>query len=358
MMSTHLPFSGLQVTLLGKLSVLSKRDVRAVVERLGGTFSPQLTTRTALVVAGDELPDPKPSARVITEDELCLTAGLPDLGTLRSKYYAARDLRGMYPAIKDEHLRYLEKWGLVRPVIGRYSFSDVHLVRQAATEIERGVGLPGLLRALSSERQGQLTFDFQARAERPAARVVSLPARTASAPPAPVPASSPGTDRPDRSVEIAAASRTLAARYFLEGSQLDDGEGRDLDAAAEAYRRAALFDPDLVPALVNLANIYYERDQLVEAEALYEKSIRLDADCFEAHFNIGNIHHDLGRFAEAAAAYREALAIAPTYADAHFYLAVTLEKLGRSAEARPHWREYRQLAPTGEFVELAKEFSE
>jgi hypothetical protein len=37
---------------------------------------------------------------------------------------------------------------------------------------------------------------------------------------------------------------------------------------------------------------------------------------------------------------------------------VTLEKLGRSAEARPHWRQYRDLAPDGEFVALAKEFSE
>jgi hypothetical protein len=37
---------------------------------------------------------------------------------------------------------------------------------------------------------------------------------------------------------------------------------------------------------------------------------------------------------------------------------VTLEKLGRSSEARPHWRQYRELAPEGEFVTLAKEFSE
>jgi hypothetical protein len=37
---------------------------------------------------------------------------------------------------------------------------------------------------------------------------------------------------------------------------------------------------------------------------------------------------------------------------------VTLEKIGRSVEARPHWREYRALAPDGEFVELAKEFSD
>ena len=110
----------------------------------------------------------------------------------------------------------------------------------------------------------------------------------------------------------------------------------------------------LVPAIVNLANIHYELDELPEAEALYEKAIRVDADCFEAYFNLGNIHHDLRRFLEALAAYRDALAINPHYPEAHFYLAVTLEKLGRSSEARPHRREYRQLAPDGEFVELAR----
>jgi hypothetical protein len=55
---------------------------------------------------------------------------------------------------------------------------------------------------------------------------------------------------------------------------------------------------------------------------------------------------------------RGALAIAPGYADAHFYLAVTLEKLGRSSDAKPHWVSYRRLAPNGEWVELAREFSE
>ena len=46
------------------------------------------------------------------------------------------------------------------------------------------------------------------------------------------------------------------------------------------------------------------------------------------------------------------------YADAHFYLAVTLEKMGRSGESKAHWRAYRQLAPDGEWVDLAKQFSE
>ena len=127
-------------------------------------------------------------------------------------------------------------------------------------------------------------------------------------------------------------------------------------AAAAAYRRAALFDPHLVPAVVNLANIYYERDELVEAEALYEKAIRLDPECFEAYFNLGNIHHDLARYPEALSAYRDALAINPTYPEAHFYLAVTLEKLGRSAEARPHWRDTGRSRPTASLWRWPRSF--
>ena len=56
--------------------------------------------------------------------------------------------------------------------------------------------------------------------------------------------------------------------------------------------------------------------------------------------------------------YTDALGLNPGYADAHFYLAVTLEKMGRSAESKTHWRAYQQLAPDGEWVDLAKQFSE
>jgi tetratricopeptide (TPR) repeat protein len=345
------PFGGAQVSLVGRLSLLSRRDTRAIVERLGGVFSPDLTPRTTILVTGGELQEVPPQVtRILTEDDLCREAGLPDLDTLRAHYYSPRDLRGMYPALREDHLRYLERWGLVRPIAGRYSFSDVLVIKQATAELERGASLHQVLRTLAASREGQMLLDFQpARAERPPARVVSLPAP----PPAEM-----RLFPPERADRIAAANHTLGAKYFLEGAELDDGEHRDLDAAAAAYRRAVLFDPQLVPAIVNLANIHYERDQLVEAEALYEKAIRVDADCFEAYFNLGNIHHDLARYGDAVGAYRDALAINPAYPEAHFYLAVTLEKLGRSTEARPHWKEYRTLAPDGEFVELAKEFSD
>jgi tetratricopeptide (TPR) repeat protein len=342
------PFAGQHVAVPGKLTLLTRRDVRALVDRLGGTFHAEVTPRTQIV---------------LTEDELCRAAGLPDAETLRGQYYSSRDLRGMYPLLRDDHLRYLEKCGLVNPVAGRYySFNDLHVVKQAAAELERGVPMNAALRMLVAERAGQLAFDFQPpRADRQPARVVSLRPKTppeatlfSPAPDSAGPAA--GFNSPNREERIATANYTLAAKFFLEGAELDDGDERDLDGSAAAYRKALMFDPLLVPALVNLANIHYERDQLVEAEAIYERAIRLDAECFEAYFNLGNIHHDLTRYPEAVSAYRDALSINPGYPEAHFYLAVTLEKLGRSVEARPHWKQYRELAPDGEFVALAKEF--
>jgi tetratricopeptide (TPR) repeat protein len=275
--------------------------------------------------------------------------------------FGVRDIRNRYPRITENHLRYLEKWGLIRPASARgetgdLTFAEVSLIKQLAGELERDVPLRQALRALSAEHQGQLQLDFHASNPSPA-KVVTLPGPHERRPP---------PDRPAPPVPIVTGTAfpfsdpqaALAAKYFIEGSRLDDGEERTMEEAAAAYRKALVIDPDLVPAIVNLANIHYARDELIEAQALYERAIALDQDCFEAHFNLGNIHHDLGRYDDALVCYRDAVALSPGYADAHFYLAVTLEKTGHSPEAKPHWRTYQELAPDGEWIELAREFSE
>ena len=280
--------------------------------------------------------------------------------------YGFREIRSLYPAVTENHLRYLEKWGLLRPTaaprdIREFSFSDLLTIRQVAGELERGTPLRVILRGLLAERQGQLRLDFiehglegHAAPGTPRAKVVSLEARkprTVATPGAPLPAQGPANPFAD-------PQAALAAKYFVEGSRLDDGDDRKMEEAAAAYRKALVIDPDLVPAIVNLANIHYARDELIEAQALYERAIGLDLDCFEAHFNLGNIQHDLGRFDGALVCYRDAVALNPGYADAHFYLAVTLEKTGHSPEAKAHWKAYQELAPGGEWADLAEEFLE
>ena len=271
-----------------------------------------------------------------------------------------RQVRSLYPRITENHLRYLEKWGLLRqsqvPRGSReYSFPDIQTIKQLSLELERGTPLRTILRLLAAEHQGQMQFDFQegpAASDAPKAKVVALEQhrarRTASSANKDAPLPFPFND----------PQSALAAKYFVEGSRLDDGEERNADAAASAYRKALVIDPDLVPAIVNLANIHYAHDELIEAQALYERAIGLEPDCFEAHFNLGNILHDLQRYDRALGCYREAVLLNPTYADAHFYLAVTLEKTGHSPEAKPHWKAYQELAPDGEWIELAREFTE
>jgi tetratricopeptide (TPR) repeat protein len=274
--------------------------------------------------------------------------------------YGIRDIRSLYPAVTDNHLRYLDKWGLLRQSAApresrEYSFTDLLAIKQVAAELERGTPLRVILRALLAERQGQLQLDFvegRATPDTPKAKVVALEGRTPRhSTPSPLPASAVPYPFSD-------PQAALAAKYFVEGSRLDDGDARKMKEAASAYRKALVIDPDLVPAIVNLANLHYAGDELIEAQALYERAVALDPDCFEAHFNLGNILHDLGRFDGALVCYRDAVALNPQYPDAHFYLAVTLEKTGRSVEAKGHWKAYLELAPGGEWVELAGEFLE
>jgi tetratricopeptide (TPR) repeat protein len=283
-----------------------------------------------------------------------------------AKSYSHRDILAMYPALRLDHLRYLEKWGLLTPVHREgkesfFGFTDLTSLRLIAGELQQGTAFRAVVRNLQATRTGQLRFDF--RLEAHPARIIELKPRAAqslsSAEPGTqgaIPLGTPGTPATIGTGAFGVISS--AEQYFLMGSLLDDGTPGRVDEAVKAYRRALEEDPDLVAALINLANIRYSHDELAEAQALYERAISIDPSYFEAHFNLGNIHHDHAQYGRAEASYLQALALNPEYPDAHFYLAVTLEKMGRSIDARVHWKAYEHFAPQGEWVELAREFSD
>src|SRR5688572_30080458 len=334
--SPELPLADQLVVFTGKLSSLGRKEAQALVIRLGGSTADEVTSRTTLVVVGAEAgPNAEKSqkqrkaedlgVRVITENDFCRMAGIQRPEDLKQQYYGQRDLLSMYGhpnarhpnagaalgtppvaasgapgvGLREDHLRYLEKWGLIRPVMRThtetyYSFSDLLLIRQVSAELQTAP-LRAILRSLQAERSGQLTFDFRIDAE--PARIIKLKR--------PKPreiGKEPGKD----TVVPLAVPQTLAEEYFMKASARDADESRH-NAAATWDRKALEIDPYLVPALINLANIHYGKDELAEAQALYERAIGLDPDFFEAHFNLGNIYHDLGRFTEAASCYRTAL---------------------------------------------------
>ena len=357
--SSERPLADQVVVFTGKLSSLGRKEAQALVIRLGGSAAEEVTTKTTIVVVGAEgFPGAEKShklrkaedlgLRVVGENDFCRMAGIQPPEDLKLQYYAQRDLLSMYRGLREDHLRYLQKWGLIRPVMRTnsdtyYAFSDLLLIRQVSTELE-SAPFRAVVKALQAARSGQLAFDF--RIDAAPARIIKLKR--------PTPKQKELGKEPPPPLTL---PPTVAEEYFLKGSALDVDESRH-NAAANWYRKALEMDPYLVPALINLANIHYGKDELAEAQALYERAIGLDHDFFEAHFNLGNIYHDLGRFQEAANCYRTALDLNTQYADAHFYLAITLEKTGHSLEAKPHWRAYQVLSPNGEWVALAREFSE
>lgn len=395
------PLYGETVVFTGKLWSLVRKEARATTERLGGVCDDDVTLRTTLLVVGAEsYPDGVPDVaallddtstqnqklrrvaqinaehpgrvRVWSEDEFCRRVGLPAVANLRTQHYGQKDVLAMYPLLREDHLRYLQKWGFIKAAFRNnadtwFGFSDLTLLRHVHGRLQEGVPFRAILRDLQASRTGQLAFDFRLDAHQ--ARILELRSARRMA----QSHDTEGQQAQKAQMEAWLRGHALGAapespatpramssaeEHFLMGSLLDDGTPERLEEAAQAYRRALDEDPDLVAALINLANIRYAKDELAEAQALYERAIGLDPTYFEAYFNLGNIHHDHSRYLDAEACYREALGLNPSYADTHFYLAVTLEKMGRSSDARTHWRAYRDLAPTGEWVELAREFSD
>jgi tetratricopeptide (TPR) repeat protein len=353
------PLEGQTLVFCGRLLALKRDEARALAHRLGATVMDEVSPAIDLLVVGADAGQKLKRAeqinaeipgriRILSEDDFCDLAKVPSPATLRKQYHAQHDVLDRYRHVREDHLRYMQKWGLIRPAVRThgetyYAFPDLPVIKQADAELSEGVSFRAVLKNLRDARSGQLAFDFRIEAQ--PAKVLELKRKE---PP-------PLAALMDRVGDVETSS---SEEYFMAASILDDGDPANYEEAAAAYRRSLELDPYLVPALINLANIHYARDEIIEAQALYERAVALDPDVFEAHFNLGNIYHDLGRYVQAQSFYRAALALNPAYADAHFYLAVTLEKNGQSSEARPHWKAYQNLAPNGEWVDLAKEFSD
>ena len=377
------PLRGETVVFTGKLWSLGRKEARAVVERLGGIADDEVTLRTTLLVVGGEsypdgvpdisrLPNDQGTHRwklrraaqvnaeqpgrisIVSEDDFCRHAGLPTVAELRDKHYGQRDVLAMYPALREDHLRYLQKWGFIRSTFQNnadkyFEFGDLTLLRQVHADLQQGASFRGILRDLQASRAGQLTFDFRIDAE--PARILTLTPRerTAAGRRRPAP---PRTDHRPRVRSPRPRSTSSPARCWTMAAPSGKRRRHRPIAARSTTTRISSLPSSISRTSATPATNWPRRRPSTSDPSCSNPSY------FEAYFNLGNIHHDHGRYTDAEQCYAEALALNPDYPDAHFYLAVTLEKMGRSSEARQHWRDYQDLAPQGEWVELAREFSD
>ena len=131
---SQLPLLGQLVVFTGKLSSLGRRDARALVARLGGDTADEVTAKTTILVVGSEgfgsgtereksnkliraeeinANHPGAVVTILTEDQFCRLAGVPTAETLRRQYHALRDLLARYRALREDHVRYLDRKSVV-----------------------------------------------------------------------------------------------------------------------------------------------------------------------------------------------------------------------------------------------------
>ena len=308
------PLAGELVYVQGTLSTVTQGRGAATHGTRRGRFADVWDVRTSLVVQGTAESvalDPanqqlavlaSPHApRVIDEDEWCRLLGRVGPPTLQKQYYPLRTVRSLYPRVRADHLRYLERWGLLRDVVRTpdetwYGFRDVAVIRQTHAELENGARASAACCARSRPRPTASCRSTSARRGARRNRRGCWRWSRASDAPAPTP-SLFGTAAP--------VERTPAETTVPRGVVARQRRARRARAPRWlAYRAALELDPDLVPAMINLGNLHYLQDRLAEAQALYLQAASVDPECFEAWFNLGNVHHDRGRLEEASAVLR------------------------------------------------------
>jgi serine/threonine protein kinase/Flp pilus assembly protein TadD len=120
---------------------------------------------------------------------------------------------------------------------------------------------------------------------------------------------------------------------------------KDLDGAEAEYRKTLDLDSRYVPAHNNLGNVLHDRKDLDGAEAEYREAIRLDPRLAPAHNNLGNVLRDRKDLDGAEAEYREAIRLDPAYATAHNNLGSVLDDRRDLAGAEAEYREAIRVDP-------------
>ncbi|HKF01935.1 MAG TPA: tetratricopeptide repeat protein [Candidatus Sulfotelmatobacter sp.] len=145
--------------------------------------------------------------------------------------------------------------------------------------------------------------------------------------------SPPGFDRSDEYAD------RLALRYpkepevhYLRGT-IFTGQRKTPDAERE-YRQELQISPEHVPAMLALAGIDLDKNDVAEAETLARKAVDLAPKDSEAHQVFGRVLMAEGQNAVSAGELEIAKGLAPDSALVRSHLAIVYSRLGRMQEAK------------------------
>lgn len=104
------------------------------------------------------------------------------------------------------------------------------------------------------------------------------------------------------------------------------------DALAE-YEHAMEFVADFPTGSYNLANLYYKKGNLAEAEKLYKKAIRTDNEFYPAKINLAMLYNSEEHNEKAEQLFREVIRDFPEQSEVYYSLGLLLAEMNKLPES-------------------------
>ncbi|NNE93133.1 MAG: tetratricopeptide repeat protein [Verrucomicrobiales bacterium] len=122
----------------------------------------------------------------------------------------------------------------------------------------------------------------------------------------------------------------------------------DFAKAESAYRDGIRIEPEFVPTRVNLAELLYQQNRLVDAETEFKGAVEnamVDENRGLAHDAYARFLVRQKRYDEALEQLKTATGLMPRHAQTHYFYGVALNTLGRLEEALPALERAVELDP-------------
>lgn len=322
----------MRVAFAGRLLSCDRAAAGWLVERAGGRVARDRRVVDLLVLGHGADRSRRAATRTLSEAQFLdlvghAPAAIRDITEIRD-LVSSEEVARLYPRVTWARRRSLVRHGLIHPLslangVG-YRFRDLRVLREIDDMLAAGLTFSQAVARVAPRVRGQLEFRFPVASIRP---------------------------RPRR-IDLGAEPRSADA--WFDVGFCADRDRASFPAAIAAYQRALDLDPEHVPSLINLGNVFYELGQFDRAREQYARAAALDAENPRTHFNLGNACDEMGDLLGALRAYRRAIRIWPGYADAHFNLALVAEKLEAWALACRHWRHFLELEAGGDWVAVAR----
>ncbi|MBN2672291.1 MAG: tetratricopeptide repeat protein [Deltaproteobacteria bacterium] len=133
----------------------------------------------------------------------------------------------------------------------------------------------------------------------------------------------------------------LAKLYYAIAKSMD--KESYLTLATLVVDQALKTDPEFAPTYLVLGQIHLEKNELVEALKAFEKAFEKDPSFFEAYMSFGAINLNFRGYEDAKKAFEKAVALRPKSYDAHMGLGVAARGLGDFAMARVEYEKASQI---------------